>query len=252
MSAENIGASQTASMSLEQRIAHVGGRANAAGYIEFGSPQAVVALVQQVLRDIVASPRAEPPAQGPVAPAYYVTVSGRLHETEPAALAFGLPDGRHALFTTPVAAPVAQLLTDEQIDAVTVGQWGPQIGAMLCAYRAYARAIERAHGIAEGAARASPNILQMARAAAEADEARMEAQRRLEAMQDDAIRHDRDIALAVAAEREACAQACDALMGAALASQSGVENSLANVILRQVAVLGHGQCAGVIRARGAA
>src|SRR3546814_11894029 len=39
-------------MSLGQRIAHVGGRNNAQGYIEFGSPMAVDALIQQVLRDM--------------------------------------------------------------------------------------------------------------------------------------------------------------------------------------------------------
>lgn len=38
-------------------------------------------------------------------------------------------------------------LTDEQIDAVTMAQWGP--GAMPAAHRAYARAIERAHGIGQ-------------------------------------------------------------------------------------------------------
>lgn len=38
-------------MSLGQRIAHVGGRENAQGYIEFGSPMAVHALIQHVLRD---------------------------------------------------------------------------------------------------------------------------------------------------------------------------------------------------------
>lgn len=43
--------SETAGMTLEQRILHVGGRNNAAGYIEFGSVQAVAALVRQVLRD---------------------------------------------------------------------------------------------------------------------------------------------------------------------------------------------------------
>jgi hypothetical protein len=40
-------------------------------------------------------------------------------------------------------------------------------------------------------------------------EARQEAQRRLEAAQEAAIRHKRDIALAVAAERERCARACE-------------------------------------------
>ena len=44
-------ASPTAGMNLAQRIIHVGGRNNAAGYVEFGSIQAVEALVKQVLRD---------------------------------------------------------------------------------------------------------------------------------------------------------------------------------------------------------
>lgn len=34
-------------------------------------------------------------------PAYFITVTGRLHETEPTVLAFDLPDGRHALYTAP-------------------------------------------------------------------------------------------------------------------------------------------------------
>ncbi|WP_315125201.1 hypothetical protein [Comamonas antarctica] len=46
--------SPTAGMSLGQRIMHVGGRENAAGYIEFGSVAAVRALVAQVLRDLQA------------------------------------------------------------------------------------------------------------------------------------------------------------------------------------------------------
>lgn len=44
--------SPTAGMNLAQRILHVGGRNNAAGYVEFGSVQAVQALVHQVLRDL--------------------------------------------------------------------------------------------------------------------------------------------------------------------------------------------------------
>ena len=43
--------SPTAVMNLGERIAHIGGRTNEAGYIEFGSVQAVHALIQQVLRD---------------------------------------------------------------------------------------------------------------------------------------------------------------------------------------------------------
>lgn len=44
--------SATHGMTLGERIAHVGGRTNAQGYIEFGSPMAVDALIEQVLRDI--------------------------------------------------------------------------------------------------------------------------------------------------------------------------------------------------------
>jgi hypothetical protein len=40
--------------------------------------------------------------------------------------------------------------------------------------------------------------------------ARQDAQRQLERMQDDATRHQRDMAMAVMREREACAQACAA------------------------------------------
>jgi hypothetical protein len=38
-------------------------------------------------------------------------------------------------------------LTDEQIDMITAEQWGKGLGAPYAAYRAYARAIEAAHGI---------------------------------------------------------------------------------------------------------
>ena len=51
--------SPTRGMNLGQRIAHVGGRENAQGYTEFGSPMAVGALIKQVLRDLV--PAAEKP-----------------------------------------------------------------------------------------------------------------------------------------------------------------------------------------------
>ena len=51
--------SPTAGMSIAQRILHVGGRNNAAGYVEFGSVQAVEALVRQVLRDLPAAPQPE-------------------------------------------------------------------------------------------------------------------------------------------------------------------------------------------------
>ena len=46
-------ASPTCGMNIAQRILHVGGRNNEAGYVEFGSLQAVEALVNQVLRDVM-------------------------------------------------------------------------------------------------------------------------------------------------------------------------------------------------------
>lgn len=57
-------ASPTAGMNIAQRILHVGGRNNAAGYVEFGSIQAVEALVRQVLRDLPSAPQPSPAAQG--------------------------------------------------------------------------------------------------------------------------------------------------------------------------------------------
>ncbi len=51
--------SPTAGMNLGQRIRHVGGRENAAGYIEFGSVAAVRALVRQYLRDLPTQPAAQ-------------------------------------------------------------------------------------------------------------------------------------------------------------------------------------------------
>lgn len=54
------GASPTAGMTLWQRIEHVGGRINAASYVEFGSVMAVDALISHVLRDL-------PPAPGEAA-----------------------------------------------------------------------------------------------------------------------------------------------------------------------------------------
>lgn len=44
--------SPTSGMNLGQRIQHVGGRINAAGYVEFGSEMAVDALIRHVLRDV--------------------------------------------------------------------------------------------------------------------------------------------------------------------------------------------------------
>lgn len=52
--------SPTAGMTLERRILHVGGRNNKEGYVEFGSVEAVAALVRQVLRDLPNTPFMRP------------------------------------------------------------------------------------------------------------------------------------------------------------------------------------------------
>ena len=59
-------------------------------------------------------------------------------------------------------------------------------------------------------------------------------------------------ALVAAKEREDCAKVCAALEHGTLAAQAGAANDLENVMLRQVASLGHAQCAAAIRARGEA
>lgn len=51
--------SPTEGMNIVKRIHHVGGRNNAAGFVEFGSIQAVQALVRQVLRDLPPGPPAD-------------------------------------------------------------------------------------------------------------------------------------------------------------------------------------------------
>ena len=66
------------------------------------------------------------------------------------------------------------------------------------------------------------------------------------------LEFERFYALAVAKEREECAKVCAALEHGTLAAQEGAANALENVMLRQVASLGHAQCAAAIRARGEA
>jgi hypothetical protein len=56
---------------------------------------------------------------------------------------WSLPIGTRLYTAQPAPAP----LTDEQIDMITAEQWGKGLGAPYAAYRAYARAIEAAHGI---------------------------------------------------------------------------------------------------------
>jgi len=76
--------SPTAGMNIAQRILHVGGRNNAAGYVEFGSTQAVEALVRQVLRDLPAQADVmvdmSPPA---TARDRWMYEQGRLAERDP-------------------------------------------------------------------------------------------------------------------------------------------------------------------------
>jgi hypothetical protein len=57
---------------------------------------------------------------------------------------FKKPAYQSMLYTAPTPR---KPLTDEEIDAVTVEQWGEMKGYPLAAHRAFARAIERAHGI---------------------------------------------------------------------------------------------------------
>ncbi|KQP43887.1 hypothetical protein [Pseudorhodoferax sp. Leaf274] len=64
VSYERAEPSPTAGMTLAQRILHVGGRNNAAGYVEFGSTQAVAALIRQVLRDREFLPPEQPQQKG--------------------------------------------------------------------------------------------------------------------------------------------------------------------------------------------
>lgn len=132
--------SPTAGMNIGQRILHVGGRENAAGYIEFGSVAAVRALVGQLLRDLQAAPPAPAancgmcgaknvtptdigdcprchwdelthvPAQehatqltGQAIPVYELNVRGVFQDCTPTVSAFGLPDGKYPLYLA--AAP---------------------------------------------------------------------------------------------------------------------------------------------------
>jgi hypothetical protein len=56
-------------------------------------------------------------------------------------------------------------------------------------------------------------------------------------------------ALVAAKEREACADLCDRFAARTTEAQQGPSDSLSNVMLRQIAVLGHCECAAAIRAR---
>ena len=58
---------------------------------------------------------------------------------------------------------------------------------------------------------------------------------------------ERFAALVSDAKGEACAKVCDALANGTIAAQSGPPDALGNVMLRQVAVLVHSECATAIR-----
>lgn len=57
------------------------------------------------------------------------------------------------------------------------------------------------------------------------------------------------LAKAVAEEREACAKVCEEFMRLTLDAQLGEPSDLHNVMLRQIANIGHGELAAAIRAR---
>lgn len=101
--------SPTAGMNLGQRIKHVGGRENAAGYIEFGSVAAVRALVRQYLRDL------------PTQPAAQAT-------PEPSHGMIGM--GAHAL-ANELAQAVAQDDADPDGHDMSAGLFGPNVSAWL-------------------------------------------------------------------------------------------------------------------------
>lgn len=104
--------SPTAGMTLAQRILHVGGRNNAAGYVEFGSTQAVEALIRQVLRDL---PR-QAKLTGTPPRAEYVKAARAY------ALAYGLRDD----------SPAYLPRTQAEADAFEPHAW--VIGAMMQAF----------------------------------------------------------------------------------------------------------------------
>ncbi len=53
-----------------------------------------------------------------------------------------LPDGVYSVYATQHTEAVR--MSDQEIDAITLAQWGEQIGVMNAAHREYARAVEQA------------------------------------------------------------------------------------------------------------
>lgn len=105
--------SATAGMSLEQRILHVGGRNNAAGYIEFGSIQAVAALVGQVLRDLPAAQAGGAAAQ----PAQIKSPLEKLGDAIQAALSEAPAADVLSILTGSMVGLVVELMRRQGLDA---------------------------------------------------------------------------------------------------------------------------------------
>lgn len=156
--------SPTSDMNIAQRILHVGGRNNAAGYVEFGSIQAVEALVRQVLRDLpqptAAHDLTDPTVQARLAAQWgYVKVEGepvlcvsrkkfsRMRAADDHVRAW-LPPTTYAedmpLYTTPQPAPTLVPMTEREIIALRAscrpGKTEPWVDTI-----AFARAVEQHH-----------------------------------------------------------------------------------------------------------
>lgn len=137
--------SPTAGMNIAQRILHVGGRNNAAGYVEFGSIQAVEALVRQVLRDLPTTP-VQP--QGEQEPAetfdeVWAAIDWDKWRMEP------IRELVREIHSKTSPQPKRAPLTDEQIDAIADAMPGGLEGFMKgWGWRQFARAvIEATHNI---------------------------------------------------------------------------------------------------------
>lgn len=112
--------------------------------------------------DAALSALAAPVAQGE--PAYFVTVSGRLHLTDPTAVAFDLPDGRHALYTTPQPAPASHPVSEPsgaQINrlAVASGFSTVQVVTDNGAFGRFARAVLALRPVARRAPLTEADVL---------------------------------------------------------------------------------------------
>lgn len=176
--------SPTAGMNIAQRILHVGGRNNAAGYVEFGSTQAVEALVRQVLRDLPA-----PTQQAQGAPIDLAEVDALLSEYRAASLEWHpapMQADTRTRYTAAHDAIRARLLAaapqaePQQAEPTT---WSRYVAGMVGAYLGWPLDDTRIEAVA--------GIIERRRWAQGGAKART----------------GDDTAIAVAAEREACAVA---------------------------------------------